>query len=143
MALAVDRFAPHVDFFGLRTDQLTQHGLGVDRGNPRVAHLYKPFHPGMLHMMAEFVGKALAANKPVTIGSELADDPLAVALFIGMGVRRFSVAPDNVPRIKAAVRTIHAAAAKEAVSRVLQAADDEAALAVLDRLYHPTNGEID
>lgn len=141
-ALAADKYAPYVHFFCLGTDNLLQFGLGVDRGSACAAQLYMPYHPGMLRMMAEFVRRANDAGKPVVVTGELAGDPLAVALFLGLGVSSFSVAPDNVPRVKSVIRALRVDDARRIVPEVLEAADAEASFGILESWYRQAIGVV-
>lgn len=135
-ALAADKYAPYVDFFCLGTDNLLQFGLGIDGSSARSVGLYMPYHPGMLRMMADFVRRAHASAKPVSVCGEMASDPLAVALFLGLGVKAFSVPPDNVPRIKSVIRALRMDEAQGIIQEVLEAVDAETSFRLLERWYY-------
>jgi phosphotransferase system enzyme I (PtsI) len=99
VALAED-LAEEVDFFSVGTNDLTQYTLACDRMNSRVASLYSPYHPGvirMLHMLAEVAERK---GKDLGMCGEMAGDPLALPLLLGMGFREFSMTPSRIPRVK-------------------------------------------
>jgi len=136
-ALAVDQFAPLVDFFSLGTNDLVQYALGVDRANARVAHLYQAYHPGVLRLVAQCVERALAASRPACVCGEMAGDPRGAVFLLGLGVREFSVVPGAVGQTKELISTIAAAQAREAAQRALAAPDAAAAMAVLESYTVP------
>jgi phosphoenolpyruvate-protein phosphotransferase/dihydroxyacetone kinase phosphotransfer subunit len=132
-ALKAAVFAPHVDFFSIGTNDLTQYALAAERGNDAVAALGDPLDPGVLRLIKE-VGTAGAAGAVagplVGVCGELAADERAVPLLLGLGVRELSVHPRAVPGVKEAVRAVDLAAARELASRAV-AADSAAAVRAL------------
>jgi phosphocarrier protein FPr len=104
-ALAAAEFAPHVDFFSIGTNDLVQYALAAERGNPAVAHLADPLHPGVLGLV-EAVGRAAGERVLVAVCGEAAADPRAAARFVDLGVRELSVAAPAVPGTKEAVREL-------------------------------------
>src|SRR5690606_22799406 len=86
VALLADRFAAEVDFFSVGTNDLTQFTLAVDRGNDLVAGLYRALHPAVLCLLAQTCEAAQRAGKTVSVCGELAADPRATPLLVGLGV---------------------------------------------------------
>jgi len=78
------RLAREVDFFSVGTNDLIQYLLAADRNNPKVAHLYEALHPAVISAIAEVVNVARAADKEVCLCGEMASDPLATLLLVGM-----------------------------------------------------------
>lgn len=103
-ALLASHFARHVDFFSIGTNDLTQYTLAVDRTNERVAHLASPYHPAVLRLIAMTAEAAHENDRWVGLCGELAGDPLAVPLLLGLEVDEFSMAPAAIPRVKEAIR---------------------------------------
>jgi phosphotransferase system enzyme I (PtsI) len=104
VALMSDRFAREVDFFSLGTNDLTQYTLAVDRGTARVADLYDPFHPAVLKLMKMVADTGAQHETPVSICGELAGDPLAVLLLVGLGLEILSLSPGLIPEVKEVIR---------------------------------------
>ncbi|MCP9619210.1 phosphoenolpyruvate--protein phosphotransferase [Nocardia otitidiscaviarum] len=112
--------AEHVDFFSIGTNDLTQYALAVERGNEAVAALADALDPGVLRLI-DMVCRG-AGGARVAVCGELASDPVAVPILLGLGVTELSVAPAAVPLIKAAVRTLDHAACVDLAARALRCA---------------------
>ena len=102
--LVARHLAKHVQFFSIGTNDLIQYSLAIDRLNDRIAHLYEPTHPAVLHSIQMTVEAARSAGLWVGVCGEMASDPALVPLLLGLGVHELSVAPASVPRIKHVVR---------------------------------------
>jgi phosphotransferase system enzyme I (PtsP) len=102
----VPALARHVDFFSIGTNDLTQYLLAVDRNNPNVARLYDSLHPSVLRALRVVVRAAQRYGKPVSICGEMAGDPAAMILLLGMGIDTFSMSSASLPRIKWVIRGI-------------------------------------
>ncbi len=103
-ALIADRLAPDVDFFSIGTNDLTQYTLAADRGNARVASIADPLHPAVLALIATTVAAADAHGRWVGVCGELAGDPVATGILLGLGVRELSMSAPAIAFVKHAVR---------------------------------------
>jgi phosphotransferase system enzyme I (PtsI) len=110
-AMTADLLAREVDFLSLGTNDLIQYALAVDRGNPSVAALYEPLHPGVLRMLRFVVRAGKAAGIPVSLCGEMASDPHLVPTLLGLGLRELSCPPRAVPRVRDAIRATEIARA--------------------------------
>ncbi|WP_322792726.1 phosphoenolpyruvate--protein phosphotransferase [Bellilinea sp.] len=119
-ALLADHFAPLVDFFSIGTNDLTQYTLAVDRTNERVSVLASPYHPAVLRLIEMTIGAAHAHGKWVGLCGELAGDPLAVPLLVGLHLDEFSMAPSSIPTIKDLIRRWTLPACEEVARQCLQ-----------------------
>lgn len=111
VALA-DPIAREVDFLAVGTNDLVQYTLAVDRENERVAASYDPFHPAVLDQLRRVSRAARAARTPVSVCGELAGNPLAVPLLIGLGFEELSMAPSSVALVRPIVRRTDASRAR-------------------------------
>ena len=105
-ALIAETLARECDFFSIGTNDLTQYTLAVDRGNERVSHLYDPLHPAVLALIDRSVRAAAGAGIPISLCGEMASNPLAVPLLIGLGIEELSCAPSAVPVVKEIVHAL-------------------------------------
>ncbi len=99
-ALIADMLAREVDFFAIGTNDLIQYSLAVDRNNRHVADLYQPLHPAILRMLRSVVESGRAAGIPVSLCGEMGADERYFPLLVGLGLRRISVHPRSVPRLR-------------------------------------------
>ncbi len=120
VALRVDYFAPQCDFLSLGTNDLTQYTLAVDRGNSQVAPLYDPFHPAVLQLIKTVAEAGTRHDKPVNICGEMAGDPLATVLLIGLGLNRLSLSPGLIPEVKEIIRSTDSAQARTVAEACLR-----------------------
>jgi multiphosphoryl transfer protein len=105
-ALMADTLAAEVDFFSLGTNDLTQYVFAADRTNPELAHLADSLHPSSLRLIGMVVEAAHRHGKWVGVCGEMASDPWALALLIGLGIDELSLHPPLVAGFKARVRTL-------------------------------------
>jgi phosphotransferase system enzyme I (PtsI) len=119
-AITSDILAKEVSFFSIGTNDLVQYTLAVDRNNPKISYLYEPFHPAIIKLIKQVVENAHKNNVEVHICGELAADPMAAILFIGMDVDVLSMSAINIPEIKKLIRSISYNEANEILNQVLK-----------------------
>ena len=128
-----DVLARHADFFSIGTNDLAQYTLAADRTNAALAYLDGMFHPATLHMIKLTVSAAQQAGIPVAVCGEMAADPLAAKLLIGLGVTVLSMAPSMLSKIRAVVRQTSLARAQCLAEEALRQTDPAAVRAILAR----------
>ena len=99
-AVMADILAKEVDFFSIGTNDLIQYTLAVDRMNEKVSALYDPFNPGVLRLIANVIEQGQKMGIHVAMCGEMAGDPLASQLLIGMGLTEFSMSAVSIPMVK-------------------------------------------
>lgn len=118
-ALVADRLAREADFFSIGTNDLVQYTIAVDRGNDKVAYLFDPFHPAVLRLIYETIEAGHGHDIPVALCGEMASDPLATPVLLGMGLDSFSMNPKAIPEVKEMIRRSTSSEAREVARKVL------------------------
>lgn len=118
-ALAGDSLAKESNFFSIGTNDLIQYTLAVDRGNERIAHLYQGFHPAVLRLIKETIDAGHRNGIWVGLCGEMAGDPLATVILVGMGVDELSTSAMAIPEIKKIIRSITFEEAQKLAKEVL------------------------
>lgn len=119
-ALMADQLAAYVDFLSIGTNDLVQYLLAVDRGNERVAYLYKHLHPAVLRMLKHIIQCGHQAGVWVGMCGEMASDPLATLILLGLELDEFSVNPTAVPEIKKIIRSVEYRKAVRIANKALE-----------------------
>jgi len=106
-ALLASTLAHEVDFFSIGTNDLTQYTMAAERGNADVAYLQDALHPAVLRLIDRTVRGAQEMGKWVGVCGELAADPVAMPLLLGLGVKELSMASGSIPAAKNLARTLN------------------------------------
>jgi phosphotransferase system enzyme I (PtsI) len=119
-AIAADIIAKEVDFFSIGTNDLCQYTLAVDRMNQEVSYLYDPFNPAILRLIK--MTTAASENKErffTGMCGEMAGDPMAAVLLLGLGLYEFSMSALSIPQIKKIIRSVRYEDAKKMADTAL------------------------
>ena len=119
-AAMTEDFLKELDFVSIGTNDLIQYYLAVDRSNEFVSYLYKPLHPAVLRLIRFIIQAAARAGKDVTVCGEMAADPLSALVLFGFGLRKFSMNPIFIPRVKKALRSIEIKTVERVVEEAMQ-----------------------
>jgi phosphotransferase system enzyme I (PtsI) len=118
-ALVADQLAKEVDFFSIGTNDLSQYTMAADRTNPNVAELSDAFFPAVLRLFRDVIKAAHAEGKWVGMCGELAGEPLAAPILLGLGLDEFSMNPPVVPLVKQILRGLNAEEMKKLAEKAL------------------------
>ncbi len=124
-ALVADIIAPHVSFFSLGTNDLIQYTMAVDRGNEKIAHLYKPTHIAILRLIDHVVKVSHKFGLWTCVCGQMASSPQLVPLLIGLGVDELSLSPSQAPLIKDVIRNLYYSDAVELAQKALGSSSAE------------------
>ncbi len=125
-----------IDFVSIGSNDLSQYLLSLDRNNSRVAPRYDHVHPAVLHEIKRVVNTAKRYNLPLSVCGEMASDPVAVVLLLGMGVRKLSMSAAKLPQIKWLIRSLSMAEAEALLKRVMKVDN-------VERIRQKVNKEFD
>ncbi len=135
-ALMIDGLLRYFDFVSIGTNDLIQYTLAIDRADEHVAHLYDPWHPAVIGLIANTIAKACAAGKGVSVCGEMAGDPAFTSLLLGMGLRSFSMHPRQIAAVKQVVLRADTGKLRAALPQVLAADEPQQAASAAFGLHH-------
>lgn len=111
--------AKYVDFFSIGTNDLCQYTLAVDRMNEAIGSLYQPLHPGVLRLIKHVIDASHEQGKFTGMCGELASDPVATMILLGLGLDEFSMTASSIPLIKKILRSVSKAECEEVANKAL------------------------
>jgi phosphotransferase system enzyme I (PtsP) len=115
-----EALARRVDFLSIGTNDLTQYLLAVDRNNTHVADIYDDLHPAVLRALIQVVAGAKRYQREVSVCGEMAGNPAAAVLLLGMGVDSLSMNGGSLPRVKWVIRSVSCGRARELLQAALR-----------------------
>jgi phosphotransferase system enzyme I (PtsI) len=118
-AIIAEHIAEEVDFLSIGTNDLIQYLLAVDRGNDVVSNLYQEFNPAVVRFLRRIIDRGKKKGVWVGMCGEMAGDPLATILLLGLGLDEFSVVPNMLPEIKKIIRSVKFSDAQKVAKQVL------------------------
>jgi phosphoenolpyruvate-protein phosphotransferase len=127
------RLRDYIDFVSIGSNDLTQYLLAVDRNNPRVAHLYSHFHPAVLGAINDIAKECRRLNLTVSVCGEMAGDPKAVLLLLGMGIHTLSMSAFKVPVVKWLIRRISLSQCRRLQEQSIELANEKDVVALLSQ----------
>jgi len=139
MVYQVAELARRVDFLSIGTNDLTQYLLAVDRNNARVADIFDEFHPAVLRAIGMIADQAKTANIELGVCGEMAGNPLATPLLIGMGVNSLSMSASSLLPVKSVVRSLSQTKAKQLVKKALVQEDAGSVRRVMQQAIEDMN----
>jgi phosphoenolpyruvate-protein kinase (PTS system EI component) len=119
--MLADALAAVSAFLSVGSNDLTQYTLAVDRSNARLASRFASLHPAVVRQLHHVREAARHGGISASVCGEMASDPTAIVLLLGLGFDRLSTAPPSIPLVKWIVRNLPLAAAQEAAGRAVRA----------------------
>ena len=126
-ALMLDGLLRQFDFVSIGTNDLIQYTLAIDRADEHVAHLYDPWHPAVLSLIASTIDRCRARGKGVSVCGEMAGDAVFTRLLLAMGLRSFSMHPRQIAPVKQAILRADSARLARGLHGVLHSDDPQSA----------------
>ncbi len=138
-ALVARALGQKFDYLCVGTNDLIQYTLAVDRADPRVAHLYAPFHPAVVRLLGEIVNAARDAKVPLSVCGEMAASREGALLLVGLGYRELSMAPSAIRQVRQALASSPLRAVEQAVAMALNS--DTLTIESFNAALRATHGE--
>jgi phosphotransferase system enzyme I (PtsI) len=120
-ALVAESLGRRFDYLCVGTNDLIQYTLAVDRADPRVGHLYAPFHPAVVRLLGDIVSAAREAKAPLSVCGEMAASREGALLLVGLGYRELSMAPSSIRLVREALTGVRVDQLGTAVAEATQA----------------------
>ncbi|WP_314589676.1 phosphoenolpyruvate--protein phosphotransferase [Paenibacillus terrigena] len=117
--LVSDQLAKEADFFSIGTNDLVQYTMAADRMNEKVSHLTQPMNPSVLRLIRMVIENAHREGKWVGMCGEMAGNPVAVPLLLGLGLDEFSMSASSILPARVLMSKISLADAKEVAAKAL------------------------
>jgi phosphotransferase system enzyme I (PtsI) len=119
-AVIADQLAKEIDFFSIGTNDLSQYTMAADRTNAHVTNLASGFQPAVLRLIKQVIDASHIEGKWTGLCGELAGEPLAIPILLGLGLDEFSMNPPQVPLAKQLIRSLSMEETRPVAEKVLQ-----------------------
>ena len=131
-AVLADQFAKEVDFFSIGTNDLIQYTFAADRMSSGVSYLYQPFNPSILRLVKNVIDAAHKEGKWAGMCGEMAGEPLAAPLLLGLGLDEFSMSATSVLAQRKLIRSLSKADMEELANKAINCATMEEVVALVE-----------
>ncbi len=131
-----DSLAKEVDFFSFGTNDLVQYLIAADRDSNMVSNLYRKFHPAVIKAIKQTIDSAKKNHIHISICGEMAGDPKATALLLGLGIDELSVETNSFLSIKKLIRSLKYSDAKKIAEKVLTMDTEEKINKYLEKAFN-------
>ena len=74
--------------------------------NENVSYLYQPYHPAILAFIKLVIDAAHGEGKLVSMCGEMAGDPVAIPLLLGLGLDEFSMSSSSILQSRSLIRQL-------------------------------------
>lgn len=124
-AVLADQFAKEADFFSIGTNDLVQYTMAADRMSEKVSYLYQPLNPSLLRLIKMAIDGAHAQGKWCGMCGEMAGDPLAALVLLGLGLDEFSMSATSILNTRKMVRSLSKADMEVLAHKALEMSTEE------------------
>ncbi len=118
-AVLADKLAKEVDFFSIGTNDLIQYTFAADRMSSGVSYLYQPFNPSILRLVKHVIESAHKEGKWAGMCGEMAGEPLAAPLLLGLGLDEFSMSATSILAQRKLIRSLSQAEMAELANKAI------------------------
>lgn len=117
--LIADMIAKEADFASIGTNDLCQYLTAVDRMNADISQYYQSMGPAMIRILKMIADGFIKAGKPLSVCGELGGDPKMAVVLAGLGIRKLSMSPSCIARVKEALSKVTAMEAAKLAGNLL------------------------
>ncbi len=118
--MLADHLAKEVDFFSIGTNDLTQYTMAADRTNPGVSYLNYALSPAVLRLVSRAIEEAHKAGIWIGMCGELAGEPVAIPVLLGLGLDEFSMNAPAIPLAKYIIRQLSLEKCQQIAKKALE-----------------------
>src|SRR5699024_7271901 len=119
-AVLADQFAKEVDFFSIGTNDLIQYTMAADLMNEAVSYLYQPYNPAILRLVKMVIDAAHKEGKWAGMCGEMAGDPGAIPLLLGLGLDEFSMSATSVLQARSQIKRLNKGEMEKLAEQAIQ-----------------------
>lgn len=138
----LDQFAAECDFISIGSNDLTQHYLCVERENPLLSEMFSSFHPAILRCLKSIFDQQKNIDIVISLCGELASDPTATELLLGLGCHQLSCRTAAIPVIKEIIRKTDIDEAKKFAETLLRVGSAEEIQRIVKQRYEEKHGRL-
>lgn len=131
----IDHFIRECDFLSVGSNDLTQHVLCVDRADRHMQTKFNSFHPAVLRTLKSIFSLQRVSEISISLCGELASEPIAQELLLGLGCRQISAQASAIPLIKDIIRHLNVEEAEKLAEKVLMMTNAEEIRTLLTQRY--------
>lgn len=135
-AVLADQFAKEVDFFSIGTNDLIQYTMAADRMNERVSYLYQPYNPAILRLVNLVIEAAHKEGKWVGMCGEMAGDPIAIPILLGLGLDEFSMSATSILPARAQIKKLSKEEAASFKEKILAMNTTDEVVEFVKKTFH-------
>ncbi|MEG0290274.1 MAG: putative PEP-binding protein, partial [Erysipelotrichaceae bacterium] len=130
-AVNADNFAKEADFFSIGTNDLIQYSMAADRMSEHVSYLYQPYNPSILRLIKMTIDGAHKEGKWAGMCGEMAGEPYAAAILLGLGLDEFSMSATSILKARRTINSLSKKEMEEVAQKALACANSEEVLAYI------------
>lgn len=131
-AVLADKFAQEVDFFSIGTNDLIGYSMAADRGNDKISYLYQPYNPSILRLIKFVIDSAHKYGKFAAMCGEMAGDPIALPVLLGMGLDEFSMSATSILRARSLMKKLTTTEMAELAEQAVDAETNDEVKALVE-----------
>lgn len=132
-AILSDFFSKEVDFISIGTNDLIQYTMAADRMNENVSYLYQPYNPAVFRLIDFIIKSAHNENKWVGICGEMASDPIAIPILVGMGIDELSMISTSILKVRKHIKKLKFSEMKNLSKKILMCRTSDEVISVVEK----------